>query len=146
MKRLLGVLTVALLFASCTSGRQVATPRPSESNTPKGAASPSPTTPTDEVLIYAAVIEELVLRDHTFGSGRSPFRQVYVIDGSLPKAGDPMGNSLERPEKPFPEALKEGILAQLADTPPTEFVSDPDEVRRGPDGMYGVRNRGVIVS
>jgi hypothetical protein len=35
------------------------------------------------IEIYSAVIRRLVTRDHTFGSGPSPFQRIYVLDGVI---------------------------------------------------------------
>lgn len=78
------------------------------------------------VAIYAAVIRQLVTKDHTFGGGPSPFKRVFVADGVVRNASDPhVGKG---PARRFSSAVKRGILRALRDLPPVRFVADPDEV------------------
>ena len=60
-----------------------------------GGALPSlPSTPRadrDAVEIYAAVIQRLVTKDHTFGSSATPFQHVYVVDGVVEQGGESEG-------------------------------------------------------
>jgi hypothetical protein len=111
------------------------------------ADDPSPTAPNvlSEAQIYSAVIRRLVTKDHTFGRGQSPFKHVHVVDGSVPRAGNVMAGLRPAPE-PFPPELKQSITHRLGDLPPLAFISDPDSVRLGPEGIGGVKNAGVIIS
>jgi hypothetical protein len=100
---------------------------------------------SDRAAIYAAVIRQLVTRDHTFGDRPSPFGHVYVVDRPVPGAGDPRpdhGTAME----PFPGDLKAEIESRLEDLPPLDFIVDPDTVRMGKQGMAGVKNRGAIIT
>ena len=106
-------------------------------------AEPSP--PAIEVEIYSDVIERLVTKDHTFGRNASPFDRVYVIEGPVEGAGDPM-TGFKRSTRPFDQATKEAILVRLKDLPPIEFITDADEARIGRQGMGGVRGNGVIIT
>jgi hypothetical protein len=97
------------------------------------------------VEIYAAVIRQLVTEDHTFGDSPSPFEHVYVVDGAVDDAADPMRRE-SAPEEPFNREVKEGLKEELNDLPPVDFVSDPDSVRDGKSGIKGVKNDGVIIT
>ena len=141
MKRSLVLLSVfaALLSGCADAGRGTGdlgsepTPTPSETEADR------------EVAIYSSVVRQLVMKDHTFGGGASPFKHVYIVDAAVSTAGDPMGKGEERRE-PFDEGFMKALESELSDLPPIDFVHDPDDVRRGPDGMGGVENRGVIVT
>jgi hypothetical protein len=76
--------------------------------------------------IYAAVIRQLVTKDHTFGGGPSSFKRVFIADGVVRNAADPQVG--RRPARPFSPAVKGGILRALRDLPPIRFVADPDKV------------------
>jgi hypothetical protein len=114
---------------------------------PAVADDPSPTAPSvlSEAQIYSAVIRRLVTKDHTFGRAQSPFKHVYVVDGSVPRAGNVMAGLRPAPE-PFPPEVKQAITERLSSLPPLEFISHPGRVRLGPEGIGGVRNAGVIIS
>lgn len=105
--------------------------------------------PTDEVSaeveIYSAVVRRLV-RDHTFGGGKSPFKHIYVLNGPIPDAGDFRGDPLGPAPKQFPSDVIAGIGEQLEDLVPVTFVTDGNNVRRGEQGMGGVKNHGVIIT
>jgi hypothetical protein len=90
------------------------------------------------------VIRRLVTKDHTFGRAPSPFKYVYVIDGTIPGAGN-VRTGLGPAAEPFAKALKQAIEDRLQDLLPLEFIADPDSVRIGKEGMGGVRNDGVII-
>jgi hypothetical protein len=141
MRRKVAVIALGLL--AVTSCGQSAGPR-------SGSTQPSPTPsghtdiPT-QAQIYAAVIQRLVTKDHTFGTAPSPFRYVYVLDGPIPDAANPR-NGLEPAVEGFPEALKRQVVDRLAGLPPLEFISNPDSVRLGKQGLEGVRNDGVVLS
>ncbi len=115
----IGVLLVlvALLAAGCHGG-------PTESDAGGGK---SPETTDDEkrmIDVYAAIIRQLVTKDHTFGSGPSPFERVYVLDGVAADSDAVRSQAAE----PFSPAVRAGILEKLRDLPPVEFVSDPGSV------------------
>jgi hypothetical protein len=134
---------VVILATACTSERSDHSGRPSP---------PANTRTPDEemvarVQIYAAVIRRLVTRDHTFGRGTSPFKYVYVVNGAFGDAGDPLSGDLFGPAPmPFSSVISEGIEEQLQDLPPIRFVIDGNRLRRGNEGMGGVKNDGVIIS
>jgi hypothetical protein len=131
---------VAMAISACDPAAQAPAP----------SGQPSPTAPgraaaRTQVQIYAAVIRRLVTKDHTFGRSASPFEYVYVVDGPLPGAGN-VRTGLRPAPQPFSDAIKDAVEHRLGDLPPLEFVSDPDSVRLGREGISGVRNDGVIIS
>lgn len=150
-KTLAALLSIAVLMAPAC-GSEV----PERELQASPATSPQTEEPTEqpgpraqaEVEIYSAVIRRLVTEDHTFGSGESPFKQVFVVDGPIEDAGDPMNGSAAFGPSPHPftPEVKEGIAEELNDLPPLEFVSNANEVRSGEDGMEGPKGNGVIVS
>jgi hypothetical protein len=99
-----------------------------------------------EIEIYSAVIRRLVTKDHTFGGGPLPFNHVYVVNGAISDAGDPLGNHFGPPKEPFPSELVHDIEQRLQDLPPVRFVSDANDLRRGQEGAGGVKNNGVIIT
>jgi hypothetical protein len=141
MKRMTVLVVVGILaFAACTQSV-----RP-----PSGQGEPPPTIsgPSGREIraqIYAAVIRRLVTKDHTFGSGRSPFEYVYVVDGPIPEAGN-VRTGLGPAPQHFGDALKQEVKDRLQDLPPLDFIADPDSVRLGKQGAGGVKNGGVILS
>lgn len=142
-KMLLILLTATIAAAGCTNDPE----RPSA----KPSLSPGTATPADdvtaEVQIYSSVIRRLVTRDHTFGRGKSPFEHVFVVSGPIPNAGDPRADEYFGPaSEPFPPDVIAGIEEELEDLPPVTFVADGNDVRRGKQGMGGVKNDGVIIS
>lgn len=111
-----------------------------------GASEDPPPEITAEAEIYAAVVRRLVTKDHTFGGAASPFKHVYIVDGSIPDAGNPHKDTLRPASERFTDELKMEIEEQLRDLPPLEFIVDPSDVRRGEQGMDGVENDGVIIT
>lgn len=144
MRKMLLILLAATIAAvGCTNDPE----RPSANPSP----SPGTATPADdvsaEVQIYSAVIRRLVTKDHTFGRGKSPFEHVFVVNGPIPDAGDPEGGEYVGPaSESFPPNVIAGIEEELEDLPPVTFVADGNDVRRGKQGMGGVKNDGVIIS
>lgn len=142
------MLIILLATAIAASGCAY---EPEQSSTTR---SPSTETaaPTDDVAadveIYSAVIRRLVTDDHTFGGGASPFKHVYVVDGPIPNAGGPEAarNPFGPASAPFPPDVVAGIEEELVDLPPVTFIADGNDVRRGEQGMEGVKNDGVIIS
>ena len=128
MRRIVLALSAALLLAgACTdeSADRSALPSPPvETPTPEGEAAP-------EIEIYAAVIRQLITKDHTFGGGDSPFKHVYVVDGPIKDAGNPRRSLFEPAPEHFSQELTDGIEKRLEDLPPLEFISDPHDVLRG---------------
>jgi hypothetical protein len=94
--------------------------------------------------IYSAVVRQLVTKDHTFGGGPSPFERVFIVDGAVQRANDP-GLSREAP-RPFTPEVRAGILGELGDLPPVEFVSDPDSVVVGSRECAHVKGNGVLIT
>lgn len=134
---------VVILAGACTSERA----HQADRSSPPPQTQTTDEKPPSRVEIYAAVIRRLVTRDHTFGRGPSPFEHVYVVNGAItdvgdPQAGDPFGPAPE----PFPSAVVEGIKEQLQTLPRVRFIIDGNRVRRGKQGMGGVKNDGVIIS
>jgi hypothetical protein len=129
-----------LVLAGCTPATRPPSASPQPSPTVSG-----PLATDSRAQIYAAVIRRLVTKDHTFGSGASPFEYIYVVDGAIPRTGNPR-TGLRPSRKPFPSALTQGIEERLRGLPPLEFISDPDGVRVGRQGLGGVRNNGVLIS
>ena len=115
------IVLLPLVVALAASGCQAWT----------GASVPAPQLEGTEAeertaAIYAAVIRQLVTKDHTFGRVPSPFKRVFVADGVVRDAADPQVG--RKPARPFSSAVKPGILRALRDLPPVRFVADPDDV------------------
>ena len=143
MRRLAFALTAVMIVANACTGA------------PGGQAErPSPRAETEtvdkqtaaEIEIYAAVIRRLVTKDHTFGTGPSPFEYIYVVNGPIEDAGDPLGDHFGPASEPFPKNVVDGIEQELRDLSPVRFITDGREARRGKHGMGGVTNDGVIIS
>lgn len=118
------------------------------------AASPSPSvaaaTPGREAgaraQVYAAVIHELLTKDNTFGKGSSPFKAIYIVDGPIKGAGNPRVDIFGPAPRSFPSAVMEGIRQLLPNLHQITFIGNANRVRRGPQGMIGVKNDGVIIA
>jgi hypothetical protein len=144
MKSIALVLSAAMIFSStCTSERADQADHPSSSAQTQRPDEES----SARVKIYSAVIRRLFTRDHTFGSGPSPFKYVYVVNGAIRGAGNPSGGDFFGPApEPFPPAVVDGMKERLQDLPPVRFIVDGNRARRGEQGMGGVKNGGVIIS
>jgi len=94
------------------------------------------------VSVYAAVIRELIARDRAFGVSATGV--VYVLDGSVEGAGDPLRAATVRPRR-FKSALKRRLRKALADLPVVRFVHDRTEVVIG-DPPGHVINNGVLLT
>jgi hypothetical protein len=96
------------------------------------------------------VIRRLVTRDHGFGGADPGFQVVYVLDGPVARAGDPMAPiDAARPATPFDSAEQDAIRGALADLPPIEFVGRRALVVVGTnDGRAPgrVKGRGVLLT
>jgi hypothetical protein len=68
-----------------------------------------------------------------------------VVDGAIPEAAK-VRTGLRPASEPFPGALKQEVEERLEDLPPLGFISDPDSVRLGKQGIGGVKNNGVLIS
>jgi hypothetical protein len=103
-----------------------------------------------ETVIYAAVIRQLVTKDHTFGGADPGFKVVYVMDGVVKGAGDVDGNVDESdPAEPFSDNVKAVLRTKLGDLPPIEFVSERAAVVIGTNSgkaIGHVKNNGVLIS
>src|SRR5919106_3497060 len=137
-----GWLVVLMLAAGCTDKPKL----------PAAAPSPFPATesPTGDVAreieIYSAVIRRLVTKDHTFGGGPAPFGYVYVVNGPIKNAGDPLGDYFGPAPEPFSSTAVDGIEEQLRTLPPLRFIMDGNSARGGKQGLGGVKNRVPLVS
>jgi hypothetical protein len=101
--------------------------------------------------IYAAVVRQLVTKDHTFGGADPGFKVVYVLDGVVVDAADPSKPpSAHDPKEPFSHDVKDGVsfLSTLAELPPVEFVASRHSVVVGGSSSSPgqVKNSGVLIS
>lgn len=141
-RRILVLFAVVMLAGACTD-------EPSDTSTIPSppARNQIPQIGTEaEIEIYAAVIRRLVTKDHTFGRAPTLFDYVYVVNGSLKDAGDPLGDHFGPASEPFPSEVVDGIEERLEDLPPVRFVRDGNGIRLGKQGIGGVKNDGVIIS
>lgn len=145
MRRLVVILLAgAIVAAGCAdAGQRAATAPRAPSDTPRSTDDTA-----EQVGIYSAVIRRLVTQDHTFGQGTSPFEHVYVVDGAVSGAGetDTAPNLFGPASSPFAPEVIAGITDELVDLPPVTFVADGNDVRRGEQGMQGVKNDGVLIT
>ncbi|MCP4222943.1 MAG: hypothetical protein GY773_06345, partial [Actinomycetia bacterium] len=74
MKLFTVVVTLVLFLTACSSS--------GDSETTSSGDSPTP---------MAAALEELVTKDHTFGSGPPPFSEYLIQSATDPNAGDGSG-------------------------------------------------------
>jgi hypothetical protein len=143
MKRATGLLILGTILAGLLAGCA-----PEIRSRSGGGLQPN----TDPVLqrqiaIYAAVIRQLVTKDHTFGEEGPGLEVVYVLDRPVDTAGYPdMGTAREREGEPFSEDLRARLRAALSDLPPIEFVSDRDEVVVEEDGFPTVKGGDGLVT
>ncbi len=114
----------------------------------QGVPDPRPGVEADveeTVSVYAAVIRQLVTRDHTYGDDPK-FRVVYVLDGVVANAEDPLRSTNDRqPAAPFDRRVKEGLRRALTDLPSVRFVKEPDSVIAGEEPGH-VINHGVLLT
>lgn len=148
MKKIAGLVLGAMVIAACTAPSSDGPPRAAPSSDGPPRAAPSPTSQVagqeqQTIDIYAAVIRRLVTKDHTFGGAPSPFEHIYVVDGAVEDAADPMKGD-GRPIGPFAEDIKRGLEKKLRGLPPIDFISNPDSVRLGKNGL--IKNHGVMVT
>ncbi len=127
MKRLafLALVPCAVVLGCSQTGRQgpLGSTEAGSPAEPEGpAVAPTEADVERAVAIYASVIRRLVTKDHTFGGSDPGFEAVYVLDGVVRGAGDPMKPTSDRPKEALPEDLKVGLRATLADLPPVTFV------------------------
>jgi hypothetical protein len=127
---------VALAAPSCSLAGGDAAPR--IGSAPGG----QPTRPGPAASIYAQVVRQLVLVDHGYGRAPSPYRVVYVVDGPVPRAGDPAYFRPLRPRNAFTPAVKAAIDRAMRDGPRVVFIRREAHVMQG----GGIVNGGVLVA
>jgi hypothetical protein len=138
MKISIPLIGLALLASSACGGSSGAsTPQASGSR----ATQPRP---SQAAGVYAAVIRQLVTRDHGFGGAPSPYRHVYVLDGVVPSAANP-NRLVEQPAKPFPVGFDRQLAAALPGLPSLSFVRSRDLAIAGAEPGHVV-HRGVLIS
>ena len=81
------------------------------------------------IEIYAAVFRRLVLRDHTFGGGKSPFDRVYILDGVVVNGAS--SRKMWKIAEPFSTGVRRGLLAEFRGLPPVTFISGAEARRIG---------------
>ena len=120
--RRIGVSLVVAALALAGCGESTGTGPATE------AGSPTAETGDRTVAVYAAVVRQLVTKDHTFEDEETPFERVFIDvhvdatgDPNAPGAHTPMGTRLSAEEQA-------AILRELVDLPRVEFVEDPDSV------------------
>jgi hypothetical protein len=142
MKLRLSLLVGLVLGASACGGGSVG-----GSSSPTGSG-PSPesnvTRQSRNALVYAAVIRQLVTKDHGFGGGPSPYRRVYVLDGAVPGAANVM-RLVDQARKPFGVGVRRQITANLKRLPPVAFIEARGAVIAGSAPGHVV-HRGVLVT
>ena len=141
MKIVASFVVAVVALVGCGSPAAVS---PGAGPTPRPSAAEPEDAHRKTIDIYAEVVRRLVTKDHTFGRSATPFEHVYIVDGVVEGAGDPMKSGVAEPKEPFDDEVKEGLLDALRSLPPVEFVADPDSVRK-PD-LGGVKNNGVIIT
>jgi hypothetical protein len=144
----IGLLLLALL--GCSRGESDSG-APGEDTLPPAGSAVAPEWPQRDALIYAAVVRQLVTKDHTFGGGDPGFKVVYIVDGVVEGAEDSMKTLDELdPKRPFGHDLKDGVrfLSAAADLPDVEFVPERDAVvvGAGSAGPGHVKNEGVLIT
>jgi len=147
VKRLALALILILVPLGCGSeANEPDSASPGSQTEGKGSAGQLPR----ETSVYAAVIRQLVTKDHTFGGGDPGFEIVYVMDGVVAGAGKIDGNVDESdPAQPFGDEVKAELLGALEDLPPIEFVSERSSVVVGTNSGKApgyVKNKGVLIS
>lgn len=147
MKRLALALILILIPLGC--GSEASEPdSASPGSQPEGSDSAGQL--PRETPVYAAVIRQLVTKDHTFGGADPGFKIVYVMDGVVAGAGKIDGNVEESdPAHPFGDDVKAGLRTTLGDLPPIEFVSERSSAVAGTNSGKApghVKNEGVLIS
>lgn len=114
----------------------------SGSVSPSSSTQPDPAEPRSQ--IYAAVIDQLVHVDHTFGSMSDPFGRVFVLDRAASRSSD---LRLEVDGERFSEQVRSEIISAVDDDPPVEFISSREQ-KADPtrQGRTGVVDDGAIIS
>ena len=132
------LLVVALVVASACN-----TSTPGSSNPTNTRATADGVHASRAALVYAAVIRQLVTKDAGFGGAPSPYRHMYVLDGVVPSAADPM-RVVERPAKPFAEDLSLQLAAALQPASVTLVRSRRLAITGA--GLGHVIHRGVLIT
>jgi hypothetical protein len=94
--------------------------------------------------IYAAVVSQLVTRDHTFEPGTSPFDRVFILDRIVDNAGNPDVPDGKR--RPFPDGVPAELARRLDPLVPIEFVPDLESVLTGTGLTRHVKDNGVLIT
>ncbi|MEZ5174857.1 MAG: hypothetical protein R2823_01440 [Acidimicrobiia bacterium] len=111
MKSLTVAVALALVTVSCgNETTDVATPHAPE--------------------MMARALVELVTKDHTFGTGPSPFSEYLVLDHVDPAAGDTSGGS-GGSTRALTDAERAAIVAALSPLGSVRWIDDPAEWRTG---------------
>jgi hypothetical protein len=96
--------------------------------------------------LYAQVVRRLVLVDHGYGTGRTPYRVVYILDGAVRRASDPLAPvGSQRPSEAFPGSVKAEIRRALRGGPRIVFVDSRADVIVGRQPGQ-VDHRGVLIT
>ncbi len=135
------LLAGVLLVAACTADR--ATPPPSAPPQERVGVT-SAVRGSTVSAVYAAVIRQLVTVDHGFGGQPYPYRRVYVLNGVVPSAANPM-HLVGRPTAPFAPTTVDEISANLRALPPVSFVRNRGLVITG-SGPGHVIHAGVLIT
>lgn len=133
LRHSIGVLVLMTLLVSCSTTSSAhdragvkrvdaATTRPNDRSGTNNATARS------TAGAYAAVIRELVTADG--GGSEGSRRVIYVLDGAVPSAGDPMASTAPTAQR-FDAALKTELRVELNDLPMIRFVSHRDDVVTG---------------
>ncbi len=135
---------VTLAFSACGSAPQDG--RPPQASGNGGDRGRTAAAAERTAAIYAAVVRQLITKDHTFGSGPPPFKRVYIMDGVVPDASDPVTSAFSNPRERFSEELKSSIVRSVTELPPIEFVSDARDVVVNWDECPRVKAEGALIS
>jgi hypothetical protein len=74
------------------------------------------------------------------------FNYVYVVNGLIKDAGDPLGDHFGPASKLFPSTVVDGIEKELQELPPVRSILDANDLRRGKEGVGGLKSDAVIIS
>ncbi|MEA2517794.1 MAG: hypothetical protein QOG16_1632 [Actinomycetota bacterium] len=135
MRLIAFALSICCLLGGCT-----AVDKPQIGVVPTVSPSEEPSFSREEVDIYAAVIESMVEDMNRF-----PFKRLYVVDGPVEGAGDPM-SGFQRSTDAFSEPMKQALVERLDGLPPIGFIARAEEFQLGRNGMDGVKHHGVIIT
>ena len=143
MNKISALLLVGLLLSACTDQPRTL-PAPAESLDPSANVGPS-RAELRSIEVYGTVLRRLIMKDHTFGRGRSPFDHVYVLDGVVRNGA--RWRKMWKIAQPFSEQVRRGLRKELRALPPITFISGARAQRMGEKGMdAGIKGMGVILS